>query len=487
MLEPLAARWVLTLLSLMMWMDLAWSGPPNIVFLLTDDQSSDSIGCYGNPDVQTPQMDRLAADGMAFDRHYDTTAICMASRASIMTGKYEYKTGCNFDHGALMDTLWYDAYPMLLRKAGYRTAIAGKIGFEVTSQPGKRGELPEGDFDMWGAGPGQTSYATAKNPSMAKYAEQYPHSTLSYAAFAEDFIADATESEQPFCLSISFKAPHRPDTPDPKFDAVYRGQTFRKPPNFGREFGTHFSEQSRQGRQYERFHSWHYSDQYDEVMRRYHQQIYAVDVALGRIRQSLADHGVEKNTVVIFTSDNGFFCGAHGYGSKVLPYEEGSRVPLIIYDPRHTNSGKAMRCDQLTGNIDFLPTILDLASVPMPQGVDGTSLLPLYDDPTQPVRQSLTLTNVWGPAEVHSLSVVTRDWKYVYWPYDQGDFEATEELYHLAEDPLELRNQILDVGQQTHLNRMRSLYDEAVSVWKASAVDFHNYDQFGVLFDRHSH
>ena len=322
---------------------------PNLVFLLTDDQALISMGCYGNDEVQTPNLDALAKAGMVFDRHYDTTAICMASRANIMTGMFEYKTGTNFDHGAMVRTHWEKSYPLLLQEAGYRTGFAGKFGFEVTEQPGKKGKLPEGDFDVWGGGPGQTHYETKKNKSMAKYAKEYPHATLSYGAFGSDFIASSVEAKKPFCLSISFKASHRPVTPDPKFDHIYKGKKFTKPANYGRKHGAHFSEQSKQGRQYERFESWGYSDNYDEVMALYYQQIYGVDVAVGMIRDALEANGVADDTVVIFTSDNGFFNGSHGYGSKVLPYEESSRVPLLMYIPGHKNSGEELRCDALTG------------------------------------------------------------------------------------------------------------------------------------------
>ena len=120
---------------------------PNIVFLLTDDQCTYSVGCYGNEDVKTPHMDSLAREGIAFDNHYDTTAICMASRANIMTGKFEFRNGCNFEHGALVEEHWQASYPMMLRRAGYLTAIAGKIGFVVAEKPGGKGVLPEEDFD----------------------------------------------------------------------------------------------------------------------------------------------------------------------------------------------------------------------------------------------------------------------------------------------------------------------------------------------------
>ncbi|MGI9471299.1 MAG: sulfatase-like hydrolase/transferase, partial [Rubripirellula sp.] len=364
---------------------------PNIVFLFADDQCTYSMGCYGTPGAKTPNLDQLASEGMIFDRHYDTTAICMASRANVMTGMYEYKTGCNFEHGALLSEHWNRSYPMLLRAGGYQTAFAGKFGFEVAETPGKKGDLPDSDFDRWGGGPGQTSYVTRKNDSMAKYAEKYPHSTLSYGAFGSDFIQDASQSDQPFCLSISFKAPHMPATPDPRFDDVYANQTFTRPANYGREYGEHFSWQSQQGRQFERFHSWNYSDKYDKVMATYYQQIYAIDVAVGMIRDALQQSGVSDNTIVIYSSDNGFFCGSHGYGSKVLPYEEASRVPLIIFDPRHENSGKQIRCNALTGNVDFAPTILTLANIDVPENVDGKDLMPLYEDPTATVHSALPL------------------------------------------------------------------------------------------------
>ena len=187
------------------------------------------MGCYGNPDVQTPNLDQLASDGMAFDNHYVTTAICMASRATAMTGMYEYKTGCNFEHGPMLTAIWEKSYPILLREAGYLTAFAGKFGFDLKETPdGKKLPLPEADFDRWGGGPGQTMYETARNKSMAAYADEYPHSTLSYGAFGRDFIRDAAKSEKPFCLSISFKAPHKPATPDPKFDAIYAGRKIYK-------------------------------------------------------------------------------------------------------------------------------------------------------------------------------------------------------------------------------------------------------------------
>jgi len=456
---------------------------PNIIFLFTDDQSSYSLGCYGNKDVKTPHIDSLSSAGMTFDHHYDTTAICMASRVNVMTGLYEYRHGCNFDHGPLTEKLWKTSYPIRLRQAGYLTAFAGKFGFEVRKGTGKGPKyLPAEDFDKWGGGPGQTNYATAKNPSMKAYAKKYPHSSRSYGAFGRDFVKESAKTGKPFCLSISFKAPHKPDQPDPLFDKVYAGKKFTKPVNYGREYGKHFSLQSKQGRQYERFISWGYRDKYDEVMATYHQMVHGVDAAVGMIREAVKQAGVEKNTVFIFTSDNGFFCGSHGYGSKVLPYEESTNVPLIIYDPRHSSSGKNLRSDALTANIDMAPTILDLAGMKVPDGIDGVSLLPLLDNPKAAVRETAALINVWGPKAAHSYGVVTKDYKYLYWPYESGEFEATEELYHLAKDPHELTNLAQQKGKD--LKKMRARYDDAVKAWRHDGVDYNGYQPYGDIFDR---
>lgn len=459
---------------------------PNIIFLMTDDQCTYSLGCYGNDDVRTPNIDRLAKRGMVFDRHYANTAICMASRATVMTGMYEYKTGCNFSHGSMLREIWNKSYPILLRNAGYRTAFAGKFGFEVKATAASETNLPlpSSDFDKWGGGPGQTNYKTKRNPSMAHYAAEYPHSTLSYGAFGRDFILESTKNSEPFCLSISFKAPHKPATPDPTFDEVYRGKSFSKPENYGREFGEHFAPQSKTDRQYERFYSWNYADQYDQVMGTYHQQIHAVDAAVGMIAETVERAGLSDNTVFIFTSDNGFFCGSHGYGSKVLPYEESSRIPLVIFDPRSSNSGKELRCKSLTGLIDIAPTICDLAGISAPIDADGKSLLQLYRDPTSVIHPDMALINVWGKNPTHSLSIVTQDFKYIYWAYGDDGMKPTEELYDLETDSLELTNIANRSGSLPKLVEMRNRYDRHVEKWALDSVPIHGYPKYKTIFDR---
>jgi len=460
---------------------------PNIVFLMTDDQNIRSLGCYGAPGAITPNIDALAADGVVFTSHYDISAVCMTSRATVMTGLPEYRHGVNFDsgengNGQMTTTLWKTSYPMLLKDAGYRIGFAGKFGFTVEDGTAV-GQYPDAAFDAWGGSPDQTSYVTARNESMNRYAQAYPHATRSYGAFGRDFIRESARQQKPFCLSISFKAPHQPVQPDPAYDDVYKGAHFPKPGNFGREHGLHFSEQSRQGRQYARFETWHYHDNYDEVMAKYYQLIYAVDVAVGMIRKALSDADVADRTLIIFTSDNGYFCGAHGYGSKVLPYEESSRVPLIIYDPtRRKTSG---RSNALTSNLDLAATILHAGAGKAAHG-DGTSLLPVYAGKARSPKQIVPLINVWGPREVFSLGLVKGPWKYIYWPYSGEGMTPTAEMYHLGNDPLELDNRIDDTDQESAAARMEleSEYDELVQRWANEVIERPYYTQLSNFFRR---
>lgn len=455
---------------------------PNIVFLMTDDQTDVATGCYGNTQVKTPNMDRLATEGILFRNHYNTTAICMASRVCVMTGMYEYKHGCNFMHGNLKPALLRKSYPLLLREAGYFTGFAGKIGFTLEGKPFT--EFAR-HFDVWAGGRGQTKYRTRQNPLIAKYAKPYPHSSRAYAAWAGDFFTSAKNSGKPFCMSISFKAPHLPFTPDPAFDDVYRDTRYRKPANYGKRNARHLSPQSKTGRQFHSYRFWTNSEaSYQESIRKYNQLIHGVDVALGMIRDSLKQQGLADNTVIIFTSDNGYSCGAHGFGGKVLPYEEASRSPLIIYDPRQPANQRGKKRDIVTGNIDMAPTILALAGVAIPDNIDGVSLVPALENAKPIPRQSIALLNLWGNREIQELSVVTKDWKYIYWSYESETMKPTEELFHVAEDRLEMKNLAADPAHAAQLARMRAIYDQHFGHLKRNAVGFNDYAKYKVLFDR---
>ena len=221
---------------------------------------------------------------------------------------------------------------------------------------------------------------------MARYAEEYPHSTRAYGAASIDFIRESVREGKPFCMSVFFKAPHRPVQPDPMFDAIYENTEFRKLPNYGREAGAHLAPHSRMGRQYKRFVEWGYDQEesYQYALRRYNQLIYGVDYSIGMVLDELEELDIDENTVIIFSSDNGYFNGSHGLGCKVLPYEEGARVPLIIADLRSGKAGRNKKTKAISGNVDIAATILDLSGTDIPSVYDGTSLLPLLVNPGTP-------------------------------------------------------------------------------------------------------
>ena len=383
---------------------------PNIIFLLTDDQRFDALGCMGNSEIKTPRIDELASKGLVFTNYYNTTAICMASRATIMTGMYEFKTGCNFQHGPLTQDKFESSYPVLLREAGYRTGFAGKFGFGVVPGDTKSNSnwhsndrMPMDKFDWWRGWPGQGKYETADNEFMEEYAEEYPHVTRALGTAAADFIRESGDQDKPFCLSVSFKAPHSPVRPDPEYDHVYEGKTFTKPCNYGVDAAVHLPDQSKSDRQFKKLGKRWVPKNYDEAMAQYYQLIYGVDVAVGMILDELKELGLDDNTIIIFTTDNGYFCGSHGFGGKVLPYEEGSRAPLIIFDPRSESAGKGKTCNALSGNIDMAPTILDMAGMQIPEQMDGASLVPLLQDPEMKVKENQLFIQaaVRRPADWH--------------------------------------------------------------------------------------
>ena len=463
---------------------------PNIIFLLTDDQAYNTVGYSGNGQVKTPNIDRLAQDGIWFNNYYCTTSICMGSRATYMTGMYEYKTGCNFMHGPLSKDKFAGSYPELLQEAGYRTGFAGKFGFAVKEDPNSGsgyndyGVMPVDEFDWWAGGPGQTKYETAQNKYIARYAEECPHSSRSYGAAAQDFIKESVMDGRPFCLSVSFKAPHGPLSPDPVFDTVYENTIFDKPVNYGRESAGHLALQSKLGRQYLRLFGGDYMKKFQESYRKYHQLIYGVDYAVGMIREELERQGIADNTVIIFTSDNGYNLGSHGFGGKVLPYEEGCRAPLIVFDPRSRSAGEKWHNEAVTGNTDIAPTIIELAGLPVPENMDGESLLPALEDPDVDFREALPVIQAWGSAPNLAFSLVTEEWKYIYW-YFGDNMDPAEELFDLRNDPYEMKNMVAEESAKKVLEDMRKLYDSEIQRWKDEAVTTGHYKEFGTLFDRH--
>ncbi len=461
---------------------------PNIILFLADDQTRISTGVYGNKQVKTPNMDKLATNGAIFANNYATTTICMASRACILTGMYEYKTGCNFDKGDLYRSKFEKSYPVILRENGYFTGIAGKVGLDIKDDIDNKklvgdDSLGANYFDWFAGGSGQTQYETSKNKHIAKYAKEYPHSTRAYGAAMKDFIAQALESGKPFCLSMSFKAPHTPMIPDPFFNDVYKDTIWERPANAGWENAKHLSLQARLGRQYLDYSRAYFKENaFQQTSRLYHQLIHGVDYAIGMVLDELEKQGIADNTIIMITSDNGYSCSAHGFGGKVLPYEEATKTPLIIYDPRAEKADTIWR-NAVTANIDIAPTILDYAGVAIPENMDGKSLRNVVVKPEERVRKELALYQLWGSLPTVAMSIVTEDFKYIYYPYAEK-IEAGEELYDLRNDRLETENLINNPEYKSTLDDMKAFYAVHFKKYQDENVKRDSYESFATIFNQ---
>lgn len=402
---------------------------PNLLFLLTDDLRADDLGCFGNTVIQTPHIDSLAQRGVRFTRFYVSSSICMASRASYFTGRVERSHACNFYHRSLAAKDWAQSYPVRLREAGYHTGFIGKFGVLVE---GVAQGLPRTDFDAFDGFGGQGEYFPKGKDG--------PHMTRVMSDQALRFLGGAAEGEKPFCLSVSFKAPHGPLTPDPAFAALYENEPPYLPaPLPFREIAglpSAFADSAWYARL-----SWqnHCSteDQLHEWIRQRYRLIAGVDAAVGRILAELERLGQADNTVILFASDNGYYYGEHGLNTKFYLHEESIRVPLIVMDPRLPQRAGAT-VDALCANLDIAPTLLALAGVSAPEVMQGHSLSPLQrgEQPAQ-WREAIFCENLAKERRPMCDAVRTQDWKYIAYFETQP---LQEELYHLAEDPREQHN-----------------------------------------------
>jgi arylsulfatase A-like enzyme len=295
---------------------------PNIIFLVTDDHRADAMGCAGNPIIQTPNMDALAADGVRFTNAFVTTSICASSRASIFTGQWTRRHGIidfrtHFSPEALAQT-----YPMLLSQAGYRIGFIGKYGV------GPKKDLPIDKYDYWKGFPGQGRYEHKDENG------NYKHLTQIMGEQAIEFLQGCSE-DRPFCLSISFKAPHVQDN-DPRqfiYDRAYRNLysdvTIPTPETANPLYFDALPEFLRTSEARRRWSiRFPNPEKFQESVKSYYRLITGVDVVIGEIRDRLKQLNYDDNTVIILTGDNGFYLGEYGLAGKWFPHELSIRVPL---------------------------------------------------------------------------------------------------------------------------------------------------------------
>ncbi|MCP4192337.1 MAG: sulfatase [Planctomycetaceae bacterium] len=436
---------------------------PNLIFLMTDDQRADSLGCMGNRVIQTPNIDVMASDGLVFENAFVTTAICMTSRACVLTGQYAARHGILSFSQELSKEQLSETYLSCLRQANYRTGFIGKWG---VGDPRSANDL----LDYNRGFPGQSRYFKGDLKQ-----KQGRHLTAQLGDQAIEFLAGCSE-DQPFHLSVSFKAPHCQDSndiysdqfpADRAFDSLYRDLVIPRPPASAAPFFDRLppflKNSMNRDRWAVRFRS---PEQYQKSVKDYYRLISGVDRVVGRIRHELERLGFADNTVIIYTSDHGFFLGEYGFAGKWTPHDVSIRIPLIIHDPRSPATERGQRYDQMALGIDLAPTLLDYAQIDAPESMQGSSLRALIGHKKRlDWRQSFFYEHWFsaGGRIAPCEGVRGERWKYARYLKLGKEIEGEqrwEELYDLTSDPDETVNLAQDPAFANELERQRIKWQE---------------------------
>ena len=455
-------------------------GPYNIVYIMTDDHTAQMMSCYDKRYVSTPNLDRIARDGVSFTNSFVANSLSGPSRACMLTGKHSSENRF-FDNSTCVFDAEQQTFPKLLQKAGYQTAVVGKWHL---------GTLPTG-FDYWEVIPEQGDYY---NPSFITMQRD----TIVERGYLTNIITDkslewieARDKQRPFCILIHHKAVHRNWLPELKYLNEYEDTTFPMPDTFyddyqGRvaaanqemhiledmdiiydtkmlkdDVETHYKgaylsfigrltpeERAQYDAAYAPIIKEFYEKQpqgkelaewkYQRYMRDYAKVVKSLDDNVGRVLDYLKEQSLDKNTLVVYTSDQGFYMGEHGWFDKRFMYEESMRTPLVMTLPEEFDrKGDIV---EMVQNIDYAPTFLELAGVEVPDDMHGESLVPLFrGEQPKDWRRSLYYHFYEYPAEhmvKRHYGVRTDRYKLIHFYNDIDEWE----LYDLQQDPQELNN-----------------------------------------------
>ena len=480
--------------------------PPNIIYIMSDDHAAHALSCYSGRINRTPNLDRLAAEGMRFTNCFCTNSICGPCRAVVLTGKYSHLNGFTTNRSRFNGE--QQTVAKLLRSAGYQTAMVGKWHLKTE---------PTG-FDYWNVLPGQGQYY---NPDMIemgekKHYEGYVTDIITDKAL--EFLKEKRDPDKPFFLMFHHKAPHRSWQPGPKHLTLYDDRDIPEPDTLFDDYegrGTAAKEQEMMVAEHlsdmndlkltpegdpERDEDWNRTFlrrftpeqrkkwlaaygpknrafreanlkgkdlvrwKYQRYMKDYLRAIASVDDNVGRLLDYLDETGLAENTVVMYTSDQGFYLGDHGWFDKRFMYEESLRSPLMIRWPKHTKPGSVN--DDIVLNLDFAETFLAVAGLPIPDDMQGKSLKPILEGKTPADwRKSMYYRYYEFPA-VHMVNkhygVRTDRYKLIYF-HELGEWE----LYDLEKDPQEMKSVYDDPAYadvvkelKTELVRLREKYKD---------------------------
>ncbi len=404
---------------------------PNIVFILTDDQRYDAMSCAGHPWLKTPNMDRLAEEGVLFNNAFVTTSLCSPSRASFLTGCFAHTHEVFMNNGRDPNPS-VPTFPQLLRKVGYRTAFIGKWHMARTNSP-------RPGFDHWVSFSGQGRYDKNNLNVDGKTVQSEVYITDELTNYAVRFLKRKHDS--PFMLYLSHKAVHGPFKPAGRHENLYSDIEIKSRHNPNDNLAT----KPEWGRKMDK--DW------KSQIRNYMRSLAAVDESLGRVLETLEAENTLDDTVIIFAGDNGYFHGEHGgMWDKRAAYEPSIRIPLLMRYPPLARPGT--RCDEMVLNIDLAPTVIELAGLGVPGTMQGQSWLGVLNGRSG--RESFFYEYFQEVDRKYKrptvLAVRTKRWKYVTYPLAD---KLTDELYDMKNDPQELNNLIGEAGRADVVEQMK--------------------------------
>ena len=485
---------------------------PNILFIFSDDHAVQAIGAYGSKVNQTPQIDRLAASGCLFTRSYCANSICGPSRACVLTGKHSHKNGFLSNRSGPFDGSQM-TFPKLLRAAGYETALVGKWHLKST---------PTG-FDHWEILQGQGTYynpeflTADENSNTPKRTRQTGYCTDLITEKAVEWLKNRKQ-DKPFLLMCQHKAPHRTWAPPQRYLNRYAGQDLPEPDTLFDSYA-HRSQSLAENRMSIRDHFYYSYDlkvhadvpfatererklkdieyarmneaqrkawdaafdprnrqfldnppegkdlirwKYQRYIKNYVRSVDAVDDGVGRLLDYLEENNLDENTIVIYSSDQGFYLGEHGWYDKRWMFEESFKMPLIVKWPGVIPAGS--RRSELVQNIDYAPTLLEAAGVEIPREIQGESFARLFTAEQPEWRDAIYYHYYEGGGE-HNVprheGVSTARYKLIHF-YDREELN----LFDLQTDPQEMKSLHADekhasllAEMQDRLNHLRSKYD----------------------------
>jgi N-acetylglucosamine-6-sulfatase len=431
------------------------SKPRNVIFILSDDHRYDALGFMkAQPWLQTPQLDRLAQEGVHFKNAFVTTALCSPSRASILTGVYAHRHRIVDNNTAIPDGTVF--FPSYLQKAGYKTGFFGKwhMGAET--------DEPKPGFDQWVSFRGQGTYLPNANGLNVngKKVPQKGYITDELTDYALNWL-DSLPKEQQYFMYLSHKAVHSDFVPAERHKGHYKDAKFVYPPTMAADGEMAQHRPMWVQNQRNSFHGVEYTYHSDleigEYYKRYAETLMAVDESVGRVLKALEARGELDSTLVIYMGDNGFAFGEHGLIDKRTSYEESMRVPLLARCPALFKGGQTVK--QVVANLDIMPTVLSAAGAETPSGLDGKSWLPLAKGEPTEWRKELLYEYYWErnfPQTPTQHALRTDRYKFIRY---QGIWDV-DELYDLQEDPLESRNLIFSGKHAPIISQMRErLFD----------------------------